>query len=312
MRVIRLLLMIIVVLVVGRPTSADQHEALVVSVPWLAAHLNDQHLVLLHVGDKKDYETGHLPGARLVALSDISVSDRTGKGLTLEMPPAEDLRQRLSTLGISDDSRVVVYYGKDWVSPSTRVIFTLDYAGLGSRVSLLNGGMEAWVREGHPVTSVIPEPRTGMLSPLKIRPIVVDRTFVRAHLETPGFVVVDARSASLYDGVTTGGSKDAPHRTGHITGARSIPFSELTNAQLMVNPPEYFATVFSRAGVKPGDTIIGYCHIGQQATAMLFAARTLGYPVLLYDGSFEDWSRDPDLPVENPSKKGPETSGPLI
>ena len=52
----------------------------------------------------------------------------------------------------------------------------------------------------------------------------------------------------------------------------------------------------------PGDTIIGYCHIGQQATAMLFAARTAGYKVLLYDGSFTDWQRR-DLPVEKPAEK---------
>ena len=65
------------------------------------------------------------------------------------MPPTtEDFAARLQALGISDDSRVVVYYGKDWVSPSTRVIFTLDYAGLGDRASLLDGGMPAWVRDG--------------------------------------------------------------------------------------------------------------------------------------------------------------------
>ncbi len=46
--------------------------------------------------------------------------------------------------------------------------------------------------------------------------------------------------------------------------------------------------------------VIGYCHIGQQATAMLFAARTLGHEVRLYDGSFEDWSRHTEYPVEVP------------
>ena len=55
--------------------------------------------------------------------------------------------------------------------------------------------------------------------------------------------------------------------------------------------------MFEQAGVRKGDTVIGYCHIGQQATAMLFAARAAGYKTVLYDGSFEDWSRR-DLPVE--------------
>jgi thiosulfate/3-mercaptopyruvate sulfurtransferase len=62
--------------------------------------------------------------------------------------------------------------------------------------------------------------------------------------------------------------------------------------------------VFTKAGLKPRDTVIGYCHIGQQATAMLFAARTVGYPVLLYDGSFEDWLNR-GLPLEIPPASAP-------
>ena len=61
------------------------------------------------------------------------------------------------------------------------------------------------------------------------------------------------------------------------------------------------ATLFAKANVKPGDTVVAYCHIGQQATGTLFAARLLGYNVKLYDGSFEDWSAHADFPVENPS-----------
>jgi len=64
--------------------------------------------------------------------------------------------------------------------------------------------------------------------------------------------------------------------------------------------------IVSKAGIAPGDTVIGYCHIGQQATAMLFAARPLGHPVRLYDGSFQDWSRQPaaEFPVELPQGNG--------
>lgn len=284
-------------------SAATPRDALVVSAAWLAQHLKDPNLVLLHVGEKPAYPARHIPGARFVALSDISISDHSGKGLMLEMPPAGELRQRLAALGISDDSRIVVYYGKDWVSPATRVIFTLDYAGLGDRSSLLDGGMDAWVRAGHDVTSDIPAPRSGTLSPLEIRPIVVDAEYVRAHLSAPGVAVVDGRASSLYDGTDTGGSPDNPHRTGHIAGARSVPFDTITTDRLMLRSPEELAQHFARAGVKPGDTVIGYCHIGQQATAMLFAARTLGHPVLLYDGSFEDWSRHAGFPVDNPAKK---------
>jgi thiosulfate/3-mercaptopyruvate sulfurtransferase len=278
-------------------------EPLVVDAAWLTKHLNDENLVLLHVGDKAGYEAGHIPGARHASMADVSVSDHTPKGLMLEMPPADELRKRLEALGISDHSRVVVYYGKDWVSPSTRILFTLDYAGLGARSSLLDGGMDAWVRNGGAVTKDVPAPRTGKLAALKVRNSIVDAAFVKSHLGKSGFAVVDGRSPAFYDGVDTGGQHDEKHKTGHIRGAASIPFTEITDDKLVLKSPAQLEALFTKAGVKKGDTVIGYCHIGQQTTAMLFAARTLGHPVLLYDGSFQDWSRHAGFPVENPSEK---------
>ncbi len=283
------------------PAPAGADGNLLVSASWLAQHLQDPDLVLLHLGDRAGYDAGHLPGARLVALNDVLVDTDTH---LLEMPAPDALRRRLEALGVSDRSRIVVYWARDWVSPATRIVFTLDYAGLGDRTSLLDGGMPAWVKAGHPLSTAPPAVRTGALSPLTIRPLVVDAAFVRDHLSTPGYAVVDARARALYDGTQRGGTRGRPHRTGHVAGARSIPYSELTDEALSVRPADQLRAVFSAAGVKPGDTVVGYCHLGQQATAMLFAARLLGHRVLLYDGSFEDWSRRPDYPVENPGAGG--------
>jgi thiosulfate/3-mercaptopyruvate sulfurtransferase len=278
---------------------AGTRDSLVVDAKWLAAHLHDPDLVLLHVGDKAAYEKQHIPGARHVSLQEISVSNHPD-GLALEMPP--DLRERLEKLGISDKSRVVVYYGKDWVSPTTRVLFTLDHAGLGDRSSLLDGGMDAWIAAGNATTDVVPPERKGSLSPLKTRPIVVDAKFVRERLRTDGYAIIDARNEAFYDGVDTGGMHDHKHKTGHIAGARSVPFTEIVNDENVLRSPAELRALFTKAGVKPSDTIVTYCHIGQQATATLFAARTLGHKVLLYDGSFEDWSRQSDAPVDGPAK----------
>jgi thiosulfate/3-mercaptopyruvate sulfurtransferase len=270
----------------------------IVSSEWLAAHLNDQDLVLLHVGSRDDYESAHIPGARLVSLDDISTSDHSGKGLMLELPVADKLRHRLAGLGITDHSTVIVYFGTDWVSPATRIVFTLDAAGLGKHSALLDGGLPGWVRDGH-ATSVddVDTPKGGVLSPLQMRALTVDAEFVQKHLHTSGYALVDGRSRSYYDGVETGGAHGVSHKTGHIVGAASLPFTEVTGTDLLMKSPEALRAMFDAIGVKPGDTVIGYCHIGQQATAMLFAARLLGHPVLLYDGSFEDWSLR-DLPAE--------------
>jgi thiosulfate/3-mercaptopyruvate sulfurtransferase len=282
---------------------ASPREELLVSCAWLAQHLSDPNLVLLHVGEKSEYDAAHIPGARYASLKELSSEGTGTPPLTLEMSPPERLRAQIAALGVSDDSRVVVYYGNDWVSPSTRVVLTLRYAGL-SRVSLLDGGMGAWMDAGQPVTDVVPPARTGTVSPIHPGALLVDAAFVEAHLKTPGFAVVDARDAAFYDGEKAGGPRD--HRTqGHIAGALSVPFSEVTTSDLKLKPADQLAALFEKAGVKPGDTVIAYCHIGQQATATLFAAETLGHPVRLYDGSFEDWARR-GLPVENPGAHEPE------
>jgi thiosulfate/3-mercaptopyruvate sulfurtransferase len=300
---IRSTLIVAIVLVAGAVLGSPR-QSLVVNADWLKQHIGDPDLVLLHVGDKAGYEAAHIPGARFTSMGDVSTSDHTEKGLMLEMPPAEDLRHMLEALGISDKSRVIVYYGKDWVSPSTRILFTLDYAGLGSTSSLLDGGLDAYTRAGGAVTKDVPAAKSGTLAPLKIRPIVVDAATVKSRIGAPGFAIVDGRDAQFYDGVETGsGHNNEKHRTGHIHGALSIPFTSITDDRVLLKSAEELAALFTKAGVKQGDTVIGYCHIGQQTTAMLFAARTLGHPVLLYDGSFQDWSRHKDYPVDNPSDK---------
>jgi len=276
----------------------DPRAPLFVSVEWLSQHQHDGTLVVLHVGDKDAYATAHIPGARLASVADVSVGDRNGPGLSVEMPAADSLRARLATLGISDDSRVIVYYAKDQTYQATRILLTLAYAGLDAHASLLDGGMGAWTAAGHAVTAELPALRTGSLAPLAIHPFVVDAGWVASMRGRPGVALVDARDTAFYNGSRTGGSAAAPQRAGHIPGALSIPFSTLFDDALRIRPAADLARAFDAAGVKPGDVVVGYCHTGQQATALMTAARSLGHPVLLYDGSFQDWSGRSDLPVE--------------
>lgn len=274
--------------------AAPAPAPLLVNSAWLAEHLNDPNLVLLHVGERAEYDSAHIAGARYVSQRDVSVSSPDHeKGLMLEMPSADSLRAMLQRLGISDNSRIVVYYGNDWVSPSTRIVFTLDYAGLGAQTSLLDGGMRAWIAAGHPVTKAASPTQSGTLAALKIKPIVVDAAWVGSHLHSPGISIVDGRDASYYDGVEATGP-----RKGHIPGAHSVPFTEIADDRNVIRTPAELTALFTKAGVAPNDTVVGYCHIGQQATAMLFAARYIGHPVKLYDGSMQEWSRRADLPIE--------------
>ena len=130
--------------------AQDTRANLVVSPQWLAQHLHDANLVLLHVGDKSDYPKGHIAGARFIEFNDVLLMKDPTTNLTLEMMQADSLRSHLAGLGISDNSRIVVYYGKDWVSPATRIVFTLDYAG--PRQGRRRCSTAAWMRGRAPAT----------------------------------------------------------------------------------------------------------------------------------------------------------------
>jgi thiosulfate/3-mercaptopyruvate sulfurtransferase len=279
--------------------AAQDPSGALVSTAWVADHLSDSDLVLLHVGPDAGYASAHVPGARLVSYDAIGGGmDHGPNENMLEMPEPARLRSVLASMGISDGSRIVVYSGTaNGVSLATRVVLTLQYAGLGARTSLMQGGMPVWVAEQRPTSTEVPASKEGVLSALTIAPLVVDGDYVAANLATSGVRIVDARAAAFYDGSRNGGDRETPHKTGHIEGAVSVPFNTTYDAQGRFKSLDELKALFESAGVTPGESLIAYCHLGQQATATMFAARLLGYDVKLYDGSFEDWSRRPNAPV---------------
>jgi len=267
-------------------------DSMIVSVEWLQRHINDKQLVLLQVGEKAEFEAGHIPGAQFVSLDQVSTP--RGQGLTLELPPAAQLVTTFEKLGISDSSQIVLYFSKDWVTPTARIFFTLDYLGLGDRTSILDGGLPEWRLKG-PVTTEVIEPKPGKISTRPNPKLVVDANWVSANLNKPGVIILDARARQFYTGEQVGRMP----RGGHIPGARNIPFSNLVDETTnRFKDATTLRSLFETAGVKRDDSVTTYCHIGQQASLLYFVARYLGYEAHVYDGSFEDWSRRTELPVE--------------
>ena len=274
-------------------------STLLVSTAWLADHLHDRNLTILSIGQEADYQKGHIPGALYLSYDDIHLMEGPTK-LTVELPPMAQLRDVFRKLGVSNDSHVVLYFANQgFASIATRAFLTLDAMGIGSHTSLLDGGMPVWQSEGRPLSTEVRPVTAGNLEPCPQNDIIVELDYVRSNLHHPGVAIIDARAPQYYTGATIPQGK----RAGHIPGATNLTYSTLLDGQGKLKTPEALQEQFRGAGIKPGDRVVSYCHIGQQATVIYFAARYLGYDARLYDGSWEDWSAHQELPAETSAVK---------
>lgn len=273
--------------------AAAENRSMLITADALAGQLKDPALVILHVGTAKDYDGGHIPGARLVTLADLSVTGPSG--LRLEMPPLDKLKAALLKLGVVDGKRVAVYPGNESIQSATRVWFTFDYVGWGNRAALLDGGLSGWKSAGKPVSTdpvapVVADTASAKLT-LKPQPkLIVDAAWLKGKVNKPGLRLIDARLPEFYTGANNSGMP----RPGRIPGAVNVPFPTLVAGadRKLLGAAE----LQSKIG-KPEKNLVAYCHIGQQATVVYFVSRYLGLHPKLYDGSFQDWSSRSELPV---------------
>ncbi|MFA5834241.1 MAG: rhodanese-like domain-containing protein [Bacteroidota bacterium] len=290
----RTLFSFMIVVVVFSSASAERSIPPFVSTQWLSDHLNDKDLVVLQVGfSRNEYKYAHLPTARFVWFNSLAVSN---PDLNTEMPTLEEGKKALEELGIASDSKIVVVFAGQNVTTTTRIILALSYFGFAEQTALLDGGLEMWKSEGRPISKEIPHFIKTTLS-LKIDPLVItDADWVKQNLSNPKVTIVDARTKNFYDG--NGGGVA---RQGHIKGAKSLVFNTVLDSTNKIKSVAELQRLFDSAGVAKGSTVVTYCHVGQQATLVYYAAKYLGYNAKVYDGCFEDWNvRDDSYPIEKP------------
>ena len=271
-------------------------ESMLVNTAWLAKHLHDANVVVLAVGKKDEYAAGHIPGSGYLESAELrkSTPPAVNDALTLELPPVEQVRDVLGKAGISDGSRIVLYSTADNATMTARIYLTLDAMGLGAATSILDGGLGAWRREGHPVTQDMSVVTQGNLQLCPQNDVVTSLDYVRSQVRKPNTAIVDARLPEYYSG-----EKIPPQRrAGHIPGAINIPFASLLDESGRMLPAETLQQKFAAAGAHPGEQVITYCHIGQQASLAYFVARYLGYDSRMFDGSWQEWSAHSELPAE--------------
>ena len=290
----RTLFSIVFALLMLQAVAAD--EPILVTPGWLHDHLKDDNLVILHVSFLQyDFDQEHIEGAQYLWPENLAPNSPQGSYNAPDLKKATEL---LRSFGVNENSHIVLYHVRNEVSPTARMFLTLENLGLQGKVSFLNGGVDAWKQAGFAVTTTTKSPKTGNVT-LRQGDRLVDKNYVLKTLGARNGIVVDARAKQYYDGEPTGNPRD-----GHIAGAINIPYFDMVNQKNEFKSLDSLRTYFVPV-VSPEKEVVTYCFIGQTASVIYMAGRLLGYNMKLYDGSMQEWSRIPSLPMEKTSSVTP-------
>ena len=287
---------ILVVCVFSLIALTTKAQNVIVSPQWLNDNMNDPNLVIIQPSFLKiDYENEHIKGARYLWPDWLTANSPEG---TYNPPDPKDATKVLQNLGINKDSKVVLCHVFGDVSVTARMFITLENLGLRDRVYFLNGGLNAWKKAGFPVTKEIPTVKKGNFVATVSTPLLVDKEYVLQSLKTKSAEVVDARMKRFYDGDPTGNPRD-----GHITGALNLAYTDMIDSTNTIKPSEVLMKNFQAVLPDKNKEVVTYCFIGQTASVIYLTGRALGYNVKVYDGSMQEWSRRPELPMEKTKKE---------
>jgi thiosulfate/3-mercaptopyruvate sulfurtransferase len=264
---------------------------LIIEPDALEAVLGNPGLLLVDVCAPQNWKQLHLPGAVHINPSELVCGIPPASGM---LPTESQLRNLFSRIGYSPEKHIVVYddEGGGWAA---RFIWTLDIIG-HRHYSFLNGGLLAWYREGHPVTTEMVTVSPTEVSLRFNNGPVAELQTVRDAIGNPGIVIWDARSAEEYVGL-----RSSSARAGHIPGAVNLDWLELMDRSrnLRLHPLQQLQEKLEELGITADKHIITHCQSHHRSSLSYFVARALGYSAQGYHGSWGEWGNLPDTPIES-------------
>lgn len=275
-----------------------------VTPSWLANQFDNPRTVILDatlppvgvhppVDTRSNYLKQHIPNAVFFDIEEFSDHTTT---LPHMLPPADVLARDLSSLGVGDQSSIVIYE-QEGVFSAPRAWWMLRTFGAND-VHILDGGLRAWVEGGFPTSS-----GTVSLSPANFH-ANLDHAAVKSFAQIQQMIhghaqILDARSAARFSGAAP--EPRAGLSSGHMPGATSVPFLDLVNNGRLKTAEE-LRTFFSNKGIDINQPITTTCGSGVTAAVVALGLEIAGAKhVSLYDGSWAEYAQHPDAVIEKAS-----------
>lgn len=273
-------------------TPALFASQMLVDIDWLVQHKTDKDIVVVDMSsDYTQYQRFHIPGAIYLSTSDINQVNK--KRISYAIQPTQ-LQQLLGHIGIKRNSHIIIYDDMGGLNAS-RLYWQLEQIS-HPRVSVLNGGLVKWIRQGHPVSWQITQKK-------KVR--YTSKKITTSNLATLDDVLKASSSSSLLDARSKEEYVGNPRykRSGHVPGAISYSWDtsvDFENAFTMKGKKQ-LSSLLKQAGLNQDKNkpVIAYCRSGHRAAHAYFALKLLGYKnIKLYDGSIAEYERQISAPLK--------------
>ncbi len=275
---------------IARPLN----NTMIIEPHQLAEHLQSPHpeLRLIDLRGSDAHRQGHIAGAIPLDYAQLVHNKPPVMGL---LPDIGTLSRTMSALGVTPDAWVVAY-DDEAGGRASRLLWTLDVLGHG-RFSLLNGGLQAWLAAGYPLTrKAVSYPSSTYEASLANNAAIADKNYIIAHLGDPKICLLDTRSALEYHGLD-----QRAQRAGHIPGAVHFDWIQAIDREryLRIKPHKVLQPMLADLGVTPDKEIIVYCHSHHRSAHTYIVIKNLGYPKIRgYAGAWSEWGNDLTVPIE--------------
>jgi len=285
----------VIVLFFALPAVSSARDiAPFVSADWLDQNSSAPGLLIVDVRNASDYRKDHIPGAVSASMDSWAVNKNK---LLRELPASRDLLDLMGSLGMKENSKVVVV-GKGESdfdrADAIRVAWTILMAGI-KNVSVLDGGYQKWIKDKKPLTANQAPPAPGEYKGKINESAAVSKQYVLSRIGKS--IIVDSRTPDVFFGVTIESFAQKP---GHIKGAVNLPAPWIfTKDGILRSQSELVSMANEVIGRNKSKEIIVYCGVGVYASVWSYVLTDmLGYrDVKLYDGSMQEWIMDPAGPI---------------